>query len=239
MLEPLRAHVRALLGQVAGVVDGEEVREPAVEGFINSEFDAFLNHLFARGTAGVAAATGRLEGRPGFVWLDDAGRVAEPLRLEGMVADLGGHPAEPPVPAEIEAVLSPDDVTAWHEVYSGVFGADPRSRADWSAVHAALGPAGEDRLVLLLARVDGAAAATAAVFFDGDVAGLYCFTTRESMRGRGLASALVHASHAAARARGVRRALLHATPSGRPVYARAGYRPVGTLPVLRVRRERP
>jgi GNAT superfamily N-acetyltransferase len=44
------------------------------------------------------------------------------------------------------------------------------------------------------------------------------------MRGRGLASALVHASHAAAHARGINRAFLQATALGRPVYTRAGYR---------------
>jgi GNAT superfamily N-acetyltransferase len=70
------------------------------------------------------------------------------------------------------------------------------------------------------------------VYFDQDWAGLYCFTTRERMRGGGLGSALVHASHDAARARGVERALLHATPMGRPVYARAGYREERSLPLL-------
>jgi len=42
-------------------------------------------------------------------------------------------------------------------------------------------------LLLLLARVDGSPAATGAVYFEPDIAGLYCFTTRERMRGRGLA----------------------------------------------------
>jgi GNAT superfamily N-acetyltransferase len=87
-------------------------------------------------------------------------------------------------------------------------------------------------LLLLLAWVDGSEAATGAVYFEPDVAGLYCFTTRERMRGRGLASALVHASHAAAQARGIERALLQATASGRPVYTKAGYREQRTLRVL-------
>jgi GNAT superfamily N-acetyltransferase len=70
------------------------------------------------------------------------------------------------------------------------------------------------------------------VFYEQDVAGLYCFATRERMRGRGLASALVEASHAAAQERGIDRALLQATASGRPVYARAGYQEERSLPVL-------
>src|SRR5947199_341508 len=64
------------------------------------------------------------------------------------------------------------------------------------------------------------------------LAGLYCFTTLEQMRRRGLAAALVHASHEAAQARGIDRAVLQATASGRPAYARAGYREQQSLPVL-------
>jgi GNAT superfamily N-acetyltransferase len=94
-------------------------------------------------------------------------------------------------------------------------------------------------LLLLLARVDDSPAATGGVYFDRDIAGLYSFTTRERMRGRGLASALVLASHAAAQARGVERALLQATASARPVYARAGYREQRTLPMLVSRLARP
>src|SRR5207244_11080387 len=96
----------------------------------------------------------------------------------------------------------------------------------------ALGPAGEDSLLLLLGRVDGSPAATGAVFFQPDVAGLYCFTTLERMRRRGLASALVHASHEAAQTRGIERAVLQATASGRPAYARAGYCEERSLPVF-------
>src|SRR5215216_1618199 len=68
----------------------------------------------------------------------------------------------------------------------------PRARTD-----------GDDSLVLHLARVGGPAAATAAAFFDRNVVGLYSFTTRESMRGRGIGSALIRASHAVAPARGI------------------------------------
>jgi GNAT superfamily N-acetyltransferase len=101
----------------------------------------------------------------------------------------------------------------------------------------ALGPSGDRSLLLLLARVEGSPAATGGVYFEPDLADLYCFTTRERMRGRGLASALVHTSHAAAQARGIERALLQATASARPVYIRAGYREQRTLPVLMRRGE--
>lgn len=143
-----------------------------------------------------------------------------------------GPVAAPQVECEIAEMRSRSELRAWHEVYCEVFGGDDRSSQDWQQVHDALGPSGDRSLLLLLARVDGSPAATSAVYFNRDVAGLYCFTTRERMRGRGLASALVHACHAAAQARGIERALLQATASGRPVYTRAGYREHRTLPVL-------
>jgi GNAT superfamily N-acetyltransferase len=134
---------------------------------------------------------------------------------------------------EIVEVGSLVDLDGWYGVYSGVFGADARGREDWYRVYEALGPLGDRSLSLLLAKVDGLPAATGAAFYEEGTVGLYCFTTRETMRGRGLASALVQASHAAARARGVERALLQATDAGRRVYAGAGYREVRALPVIR------
>ena len=177
-----------------------------------------------------------------------AGKVAEPapgeldapgaerllfVVMHGMTAATAPPMVAAHAPGEFVEVRSPADLDSWHEVYCEVFGADPRGRDDWYRVHDALGPSGDTSLLLLLAIVDGSPAATGGVFYEHEVAGLYCFATREQTRGRGMASALVHLAHAAARARGIERALLHATDSGRPVYARAGYRDEQSLPVLR------
>ena len=158
--------------------------------------------------------------------------------MHAMTAPTAKPAAMPQIEGEIVEVRSRDELRDWHDVYCEVFGGDERGIRDWEPIHDVLGPAGDRSLLLLLARVDGSPAATGAVHFEPDVAGLYCFTTRERMRGRGLASALVHASHAAARARGVERALLQATGSGRSVYIRAGYRDERTLPVLVCRQAR-
>jgi hypothetical protein len=237
--DPLLDNPRALAEKVAGVLGGAVVERADLAGFLSSDFDPFLNHLFARGKLSQRDVAGVLEGRPGFVWLDDEPDDGPGLLvvMQGMAADIAGEAAEPKPQGEIAEVSSAADLEAWHEVYCEVLGADPRSRADWHRVHDRLGPSDEGSLVLLLARVGGSAAATAAVFLSQGAAGLYCFATRGSMRRRGLASALVHASHAAARARGVERALLQATPSGRSVYARAGYRAERAIPVLRFPRE--
>jgi GNAT superfamily N-acetyltransferase len=237
--DPLLDNPRSLAAKFAAALGGRAIDRPKLTGFLSSEFDPFLNHLFAVGSVAPREVAEALGGRPGFVWLAETLRsseVASPLALtvmHGMTAATAKPAAAPQIDAEIVEVRSHSELRSWHEVYCEVFGVDDRGLHDWERVHDALGPAGDRSLLLLLARVDGSPAATGGVFFEPDVAGLYCFTTREQMRGRGLASALVYASHAAARARGVERALLQATPSGWPVYARAGYREERTLPILR------
>jgi GNAT superfamily N-acetyltransferase len=235
--EQLLENPRAFAEKVAEVLAGRSVARPKLTGFLSSDFDPFLNHLFASEKLARGEAVEALQGRPGFVWLAEEPAPDEPLIvMQGMTADLNQTAPERRAPREITEVRSTDELDAWHGVYSEVFGADPRSRDDWRRLQDVLGPSGDGSLLLLLARVDRSPAATGGVFFAHDVAGLYCFTTRERMRGRGLASALVGASHAAARAKGVERAVLQATPSGRPVYARAGYREERPLPVLSFRR---
>jgi GNAT superfamily N-acetyltransferase len=236
MAVPLLEHARGFAAAVARVLGGMPVEHPRLDGFLSSRFDRFLNQLFASERIAPGEALDALDGHPGCVWLAEevgavsAERVAAAVMC-GMAASTDAAVAAPAA-ADIVQVRSEAELDAWHAVYTEVFGSDPRGRDAWRHIHRALGAGGENSLVLLLAWVDGAAAATAAVHFDEGWAGLYCFTTLERMRGRGLASALVHASHDVARSRGVGRALLHASPMGVPVYARAGYREVRPLPLL-------
>ena len=242
MAEPLLDNPRAFAEKIAGVLGGTVVERARLSGFLSSEFDPFLNHLFTSGSVAPREAAEALDGRPGFVWLveepdlDQVGVAgAERLLLVemlGMTATTAAPGARPRHEGEIGEVRSRADLDGWHGVYCEVFGSDPGGRDEWGQIHDVLGPAGDGSLLLLLVRVDGSPAATSAVFFQRDLAGLYCFTTRERMRGRGLASALVHASHEAARARGIERAVLHATALGRTVYAKAGYREERSLPLL-------
>ena len=237
MFEPLLESPRALTERITVALGGTAVERPGLSGSLNSKFDRFLNQLFASRNVAPRDAAATLEGRPGFVWLDERPTDADivPLQLlemYGMTASTTALVEQGPHDGEIGEVRSRDDLDGWFGVYSEVFGADPKGRDDWGRINDALGPAGDGSLLLLLARVDGSPAATSAVFFQPDVAGLYCFTTLEQMRRRGLASALIHASHGAARARGIERAVLQATGSGRRAYARAGYREERLLPVL-------
>jgi GNAT superfamily N-acetyltransferase len=223
---------RAFAAAVAGVLHGIAVERPNLSGFASSDFDPFLNHVFASEGVAPRQAAESLAGRPGFVWMAEVPALDEAgvLLMHGMTAATAPAATALPEGAEIVEVRSSAELDDWHEVYCEVFGTDRRGRDDWGQVHDGLGAS----LLLLLARVDGTAAATGGVFFEEDLAGLYCFTTRERMRGRGLASALVDASHAAARARGIEHALLQATHAGAPVYAKLGYQEERSLPVLRV-----
>jgi GNAT superfamily N-acetyltransferase len=229
--DPLLDHLRALGTDVAGMLEGRPVQQPGLTGFVSSDHDRFLNQLFAAGPVAASDVLDAFRGRPGFVWLREPGPEAEglvPLVMHGMTASTSGAGG---VADDVTQVRSPADLDAWHAVYCEVFEGDMRSRAEWGRLHQGL----RGRLVLLLARVHGSPAATGAVYLADEWAGLYCFTTRTRYRRRGLASALVRASHAVARARGVEQALLHATPMGRSVYVRAGYEEVRPLPLLLVR----
>ena len=215
--------------------------EDGLVGFVSSAFDRFFNQLFATGVPTLGDVEAALAGRPAFVWLCDEAAAAAALTsgegrhlrvVHGMRTAIGASGVGRPTAASITAVSSFEDLADWHAVYRGVFGVDARGLDDWRRVHLALGPAGDDSLVLHLARVDGSAAATAAAFFEGNVVGLYSFTTRESMRGQGIASALVRASHAGASARGIEHALLQAVPAARSLYARAGYVEERVLPLV-------
>jgi GNAT superfamily N-acetyltransferase len=229
---------RALNKAFASALGGTEVRQPGLNGFLNSRFDRFLNQLFASTDIDLRDAAASLAGRPGFVWLQRRPATVDGLTVveaTQMTATLDPGTEWASRAGEIADVRSRGDADGWFEVYSAVFGAGPRARDEWRHIHASLGPGGEDSLVLLLARVDGSPAATGAVFFHEGVAGLYCFTTLENMRGLGLATALVDASHQAALARGVDRSVLQATGSGRPVYAKAGYEEELELSLLLMR----
>jgi GNAT superfamily N-acetyltransferase len=242
VVEALLANPRSLTARIAAALEGTAIERPQLTGFLSSDYDPFLNQLFATGPVTPREAAEALAGQPGFIWLVEElspRKVAMPgmerLQLavmHGMTATIALPATAPQIQGEIVEVRSGDELQAWHEVYCEVFGGDDRSRDDWQRLHRALGPSGDGWLSLMLARVDASPAATGAVYFGPDVAGLYCFTTREQMRGRGLASALVHACHQAAQARGIERAVLQASASGRPVYAKAGYQEQRTLSVL-------
>jgi hypothetical protein len=73
--DPLLENPRAFAQKVACILRGTVVERAGLSGFLSSEFDPFLNHLFASGRVAPRDAAEALGGRPGFVWL-----VEEPDR---------------------------------------------------------------------------------------------------------------------------------------------------------------
>jgi hypothetical protein len=65
VVEPLLDNPRALTAKVAAVLGGKAIERPQLTGFLNSEFDPFLNQLFAQGSVTPREAAEALEGRPG------------------------------------------------------------------------------------------------------------------------------------------------------------------------------
>jgi GNAT superfamily N-acetyltransferase len=249
VVEPLLDNPRSLTAKVAAVLGGTAIERPQLTGFLNSEFDPFLNQLFAAGPVTPREAVEALEGRPGFIWLAEKpspSEVGAPgaenlslVLMYGMTAATAGSVLRRSRSRVRSSRCARASGFTPGTTSTARFSAvTPEGRQEWQRIYDALGPSGDRSLLLLLARVNGSPAATGGVYFEPDVAGLYCFTTRERMRGRGLASALVHTSHAAAQGRGIEQALLQATASGRPVCIRAGYREQRTLPVL-IRRGEP
>jgi ribosomal protein S18 acetylase RimI-like enzyme len=82
---------------------------------------------------------------------------------------------------------------------------------------------------VVIARHDGAGAATGMTYdHDGDC-GIYNVGTLERARRRGLATAVTRALLLDARARGCRTATLQATPAAERVYASVGFRDLGLI----------
>ena len=103
MVEPLLENPRALTGKIAEALGGTAVERPGLSGFLSSEFDRFLNQLFASGHAAPREAAAALEGRPGFVWLagqpnaEELGRLRL-LEMYGMTAKTAVRAEQRPPP---------------------------------------------------------------------------------------------------------------------------------------------
>ena len=61
MVEPLLDNPRSLTAKVAAVLGGKAIQRPQLTGFLNSEFDPFLNQLFAAGPVTPREAAEALE----------------------------------------------------------------------------------------------------------------------------------------------------------------------------------
>jgi GNAT superfamily N-acetyltransferase len=241
-IDRLLGNLYAFASEAAARLGGDEIVEQGVAGFLSSNYDGFLNQFFATGADALRSVADTLDGRPAFVWVsqrpsrqDLSGLKRDDwtiIDMEGMSASTRPGSRSHPHDAEAVVVQREADFKDWHEVYCDVFGADVRSEHEWRTLFEALSAQPADALVLLLARHEGGAAACGSVYIRANEAGLYSFATREPLRRRGLASALIHTAHQQAQARGAPTATLEARPEAVSVYQRAGYHTEQVLPLV-------
>jgi hypothetical protein len=118
VVEPLLANPRSLTARVAAVLGGTAIERPQLTGFLNSDFDPFLNQLFAAGPLTPREAAEALEGQPGFIWLaqePSPSKVAvpgmeglSPAVMHGMTATTALPATAPQIEGEIVEVRSGD-----------------------------------------------------------------------------------------------------------------------------------
>jgi hypothetical protein len=117
VVEPLLDNPRSVTAKVAAVLGGTAVKRPQLTGFLNSEFDPFLNQVFAASSVTPREAAEALDGHPGFVWLAEEprrGEIGAPgaeslllVVMHGMTAATGGPAAAPQIEGGIVEVRSP------------------------------------------------------------------------------------------------------------------------------------
>lgn len=190
--------------------------------------DAYPSIRAAYDAAGVRAFT---------VWVDpgDDARAAA-LAARGHVLD--SSPVA--MAAPLDAIAAPevgdldwsetDDLDLVGRINDAAYGFPPPA---WSGAFTAL-PGGWHAYV---ARHDGAPVGCLLCFesADGDC-GVSGVATLPAAQGLGVATRLLAVALARARRRGATTTSLQASPKGRPVYARLGYRDLGTMGMWELRR---
>ncbi len=144
-----------------------------------------------------------------------------------MLLDLERAPAEllGPVPALVRRLEDPAELEDVVVVLESVWG------GDFGWVHQRLGAemAVPDTISVYVVSVAGHPASVAWVYFPaGHFATFWAGSTVESLRGRGLYTALLAARVQEALARGKRYAILDAGPMSKPIVARYGFRELTT-----------
>lgn len=155
--------------------------------------------------------------------LGEAGLQREDV--PGMYADLAGPVPAPAPPGEI-TVVGRAQLRAFCDVMVAGYEMPAELASEFHVGFAGF----DERLVNVIASVDGRPAACGTVWLTGQTAGIYDVATLPEARGRGLGHAVTAALMEIGRERGATHAILHATEMGRPVYERLGFTEVCTVP---------
>jgi hypothetical protein len=82
VVEPLLDNPRSLMAKVAAVLGGQAIQRPQLTGFLNSEFDPFLNHCSPRARSRLVKLPKRSKSAPGSSGLPTSRARAISVRRE-------------------------------------------------------------------------------------------------------------------------------------------------------------
>ena len=141
----------------------------------------------------------------------------------GMAVDLSALPDEVPVPADfvVERIRDEAALGEWVATFGAGFGLRQVEVAWFEEVLRELGLEGAWRYYL--GRLAGEPVATSALFFAAGVAGIYCVSTVEPARRRGIGAAVTLAALLEARDLGHTIGVLTSSEMGYPVYRGLGF----------------
>ncbi|CAN5819150.1 GNAT family N-acetyltransferase [soil metagenome] len=141
----------------------------------------------------------------------------------GMAVDLQALPEEMQAPADfvVERVRDEAGLAEWAATFGSGFGLGPVEVGWIGEMFSRIGPGGLWRHYL--GRLAGEPVATSALFFATGVAGVYCVSTVERARRRGIWAAVTLAALREARDLGWDIGVLGSSEMGFPVYRRLGF----------------
>ncbi|MBM7583668.1 ribosomal protein S18 acetylase RimI-like enzyme [Bacillus pakistanensis] len=125
---------------------------------------------------------------------------------------------------EFRMVKTPADLEKWVEVYVKGYQKPAESK---EAIFNRFKPIvlhKQDEYRMYLGFYKGEPAVVGSLFFDKDVAGLYCIATAPEMRRKGLATVYLKNLLHVAKNHNATSCILHATESGKPAYEKLGFK---------------
>jgi len=142
-----------------------------------------------------------------------------------MVADLAfvTGTSTPDPPLNVICVENRHDRDLWEAVSFSGFGFTPDTKQQYHRFVTAFDSGGNSHYKLLLGRIGENAVATAMLFMENDLSGIYFLTTSADKRRQGIGLAMTQAAMQAAKNYGARFAVLQSSPEGYRVYRRAGF----------------
>jgi GNAT superfamily N-acetyltransferase len=125
---------------------------------------------------------------------------------------------------DVSIVKDDDQLNAWEQTSFAGFDMPHQTRGQYNKFLNSFDIKKNCRQKLFIAYWHGKPAATALLFFQDDIVGIYFVTTLASYRGNGIASTLVSAVMKYAKSCGSKYCVLQSSEKGLNVYLRAGFK---------------